>query len=198
MGMNHCSPTIINILFPVKCSIRLLGNECKFNTAGARCPETSAFSVALVCMKISERLNIRCTPYNFRLTNLLLTCKVFYAIDLTKLEARLGFACNYQKANFSGLTYPFYVDRLGRDVTVNIFETGAINFIGCKLIDDGEIAMKQLLPLIEDCFTTPIDQLLLTTEVLNNYKKLLTQYVRRKLPRKKAVTVCPVHHYTSK
>ena len=97
----------------------------------------------------------------FTLINIVATCDLKFNIDLTKLSEKLGFINNkIQSENGTNILKYSYEPEIFRglilhmnnpEITLLIFNSGKINFVGAKMKEDIFTAHKKVYPLLLKC-----------------------------------------------
>ena len=125
---------------------------------GARDKEKSK-EAAKIYTKQIKNLRYKVKFSNFKIVNIVATCDLGFPIKLTNLSIKLNFMlgknqsnndkeekspCHYEPEVFPGLIYHMR----NPELTILIFQSGKMNFVGAKNKDDIFDALKKIYPLL--------------------------------------------------
>ena len=131
-------------------SVALIFDSGKFIVTGTTNEEDSN-TAARKFVKIIESCNFNAILKSFQIINIVSSCDVNFDIALTKLNAYL---CNKYSSIANKLSYepeifPGLIYRMEKPkITVLIFDSGKINFVGAKKQEDITEAYKKIYPLV--------------------------------------------------
>lgn len=124
--------------------------------AGAK-SEVDSEKASRIYAKILKRIGYEVKFKNFRIINIVATCDIKFGLNLTKLNYDLAFKLclnskehkgkkriNYEPEVFPGIIYRM----VNPEVTLLIFASGKINFVGAKKRNDSFDALKKIYPFL--------------------------------------------------
>ena len=126
----------------------------KINCFGAQNEESSRKAISIIAEKINFIGNNNVSLKNFRIVNIVATCKLNFGIKLSKLNNYLSpikgkdifgkYKSIYEPDIFPGLVY--YMNN--PEITLLIFSGGIINFVGAKTRIEINNALNKIFPLL--------------------------------------------------
>ena len=144
-----------------------------FSTGKMTCVGTKSEDDAkAACKKFAKTIKNLGFPVKFsefKIWNILSTCSVPFKISLTKLNAEHPKFCTFDPEFFPGLYYSI----LDPKMTLLIFESGKITFLGAKTVEDIEKTYKDICKFLRN-YRKPAQSELATVPIAINlpWKKL--------------------------